>query len=81
MENAIHLTYFPDEETFRHAEPFGAALAEDTLAVAGQLADALEVMLQCAARNVPMSDEFLSYVDELTEQIQAMQPCGAIHSA
>ena len=81
METAIDVTYFPDEEAFTHAEPFSAAVAEDTLVLAGQLADALEIMTQCSVRSVPLSDEFLAYVDELTEQIQKVQPCGAVHSA
>ncbi len=81
METAKHPTYFPDEEAFTYAEPFSAAVAEDTLVVAEQLADALDIMIQCAARNVPLSDEFLTYIDDLTEQIQAMQPGGAVHSA
>jgi len=81
MAIAPCLTYIPDEDAFAHAEPFSAAVAEDTLMLAGQLADALEILVQCHARTVPVSDEFLAYIDELTEQIRTMQPCQAIHAA
>ena len=81
MQNTMLLTYMPDAEAFPHAEPFAAAVAEDTFVLAGQLADAIEIMMQCTARNVPLSDDFLAYVDELMEEIQAMQPGGAVHLA
>ncbi len=63
------------------ADRFYEAVTEDTLILAGQLADALHILTQCHARNVRLSDDFLAYVDELTEQIQLMQPCRTIPSA
>lgn len=52
-----------------------------TLTLAAQLADALEILTQCQARNVPLSSEFLAYVDDLTDEIEMLQPCGLIHRA
>lgn len=74
-------TCLPHADQFSHADPFSAAVAEDTLMLARQLADARQILMQCHARNVTLSDEFLAYVDDLTEQIQMMQPCRVIHTA
>ena len=73
--------YFPDPEAFVHADPFSASVAEDTFLLAGQLADALEILQQCHARNVPLDDEFFKYMDDLTEQIESLQPCRKISAA
>ncbi len=81
MAIAAYGTYSPDEEAFAQAEPFHAAVVEDTMALAGLLADALEIITQCHARNVPLTEEFFAYVDDLTEQIHNKQPSGAVHSA
>ncbi len=71
----------PHADALSNADRFSATVAEDTLALAGQLADALHILTQCHARNVPLSEEFLAYVDDLTEQIQLLQPSRAISSA
>ncbi len=59
----------------------GQAAFADMLALAAQLADALHILTQCKARNVPLSNEFLAYVDDLTEEIEALQPCKMIACA
>jgi len=74
-------TFLPDASGFTHADPFSAALAEDTFLIACELADSLEIMQQCYARNLPLSDDFLGYVDDLTERIQEMQPSHKISVA
>ena len=73
--------YIPDPEAFVHADPFSASVAEDTFMLAGQLADALEILQQCHARNVSLDDEFFQYVDGLSEQIQSLQPGQKICAA
>ena len=73
--------YIPDPEAFIHADPFSASVAEDTFMLAGQLADALEILQQCHARNVPLGDDFFQYVDDLTEQIESLQPGQKICTA
>jgi hypothetical protein len=73
-------TYLPNAE-FAHADPFSAAVAEDTLALACELADVLQIMEQCQVRNIGLSADFLDYVEELTERIQAMQPSHRISAA
>ena len=73
--------YIPDPEAFVHADPFSASVAEDTFMLAEQLADALEILQQCHARNVPLNEEFFRYVDDLTEQIESLQPGQKICTA
>ena len=73
--------YIPDPEAFTHADPFSAMIAEDTLVLAGQLAEAVDILVQCHARNVFPSDEFLEYVDDLTERIDLLQPDRMVHAA
>ena len=74
-------TFLPNVEIFTHTDPFTAALAEDTLELACELADALQIMQQCYARNLSLSDDFLGYIDDLTERIQEMQPSHKISVA
>ena len=74
-------TCLPNAEVFAHADPFSAAVAQDTLALASELADALQILIQCQARNVVPADDFLNYVDGLTEQIECLQPGRTVHSA
>ena len=74
-------TFLPDTPAFTHTDAFSAAVAEDTFLIACELADSLEIMQQCYARNVPLSDDFLGYVDDLTERIQEMQPSHKISVA
>ena len=59
----------------------GQVAFAETMALAAQLADALHILTQCSARNVPISEEFLAYVDDLTEEIEMLQPCGMISRA
>ena len=59
----------------------GQAAFADTLALAAQLADALHILTQCKARNVPLSNEFLAYVGDLTDEIEALRSCHLIACA
>lgn len=68
------------EAAISRRDGYDANFAE-TLTLAGQLADALEILMQCQARNVPLSNEFLAYVDDLTDAIDMLQPCGTIPRA
>ena len=74
-------TIVPHEAVFAHAEPFSADLAAETFLMACELADALQIMEQCCARNIPLSEDFRGYVDDLTQSIQEMQPCHKISAA
>jgi hypothetical protein len=74
-------TFLPNAGVFTHAEPFCADLAEDTFVMACELADALQIMEQCCARNIPLCNDFLGYVDDLTQRIQEMQPSHRICAA
>ena len=81
MASATQATHVPEAGPFTHADAFHAAAAQDALELAGQLADAFDILMQCRARNVALSEEFLAYVDDLMESIDSMQPWQMLHRA
>jgi hypothetical protein len=48
------------------------APADDPVAaLLGDLTDALEILYSCRRMEVPVSDQFLDYIDHLIDQIEA----------
>ena len=63
------------------SEIFRTAAQRDPLELAAQLADSLQLMEQCDARNVQPTEEFVEYVDSLLDQVELMEIFGRIHAA
>ncbi len=74
-------TCLPPAHAFRNADPFSASIAQDTLELAVQLAEAIQILDQCHARAVIPSDEFLDYVDGLTTRVESIQVDHTVHRA
>ncbi len=74
-------TCLPRAGSFLNADPFSASIAQDTLELAVQLAEAVQILDQCHARNVVPSDDFLEYVDGLTTRVESIQVDHTLHRA